>query len=197
MSTLDLLSLPTEVAGTYRARDIEMAATVDVKNRLVLLTGAIDSSAHTIVVRVELPTSGRWQVVKAETNLTATPWKAWQIRLGEGTRICTDNESRNICRQFSRLHVDADRERLVFFDGCIRPGESILKMFTVDTAVSRIVMAHDRIIEEEETEEVEFPVEPVPTPVDDPSSRSSFDVMIRDGFTSDSVIEVFVPVTLV
>lgn len=59
-----------DIANRVRARDVQMAAVADIQNRTLMLTGAIDTNAHDINVAFELPTPGRWQVVKAETNLT-------------------------------------------------------------------------------------------------------------------------------
>jgi hypothetical protein len=103
-------------------------------------TGRIDHVCRSrILVRVELPSAGRWQVVKSETNLTDLARTAWQITFGEGTTVVEDGH--NVCRQFGSLYISEDRERLCFYDGEIRPGEAVLKMFTVDAKVSRIVMA--------------------------------------------------------
>jgi hypothetical protein len=184
-TTTEPTVLPTGIAETYRAKDVVMAATVDVANRTVLITGAIDSNDHDILVRVELPSAGRWQVVKSETNLTDRAWKAWQITFGEGTTMAADGH--NLCRQFSSLYVTDAGDRLCFYDGEIRPGEAVLKMFTVEAKVSRIVMAHNRPTEEEEEgDDIDFPTtEPGGDPVDS----------IRRGFPAKPYIEAFLPVT--
>jgi Family of unknown function (DUF6423) len=176
----DRQNLPTSVAESYRAKD-------DVANRTVLITGAIDSNDHDILVRVELPAAGTWHVVKSETNLTDRSWCAWQITFGEGTTVVPD--SRNLCRQFDELFIAPDRERLCFFRGEIRPGEAVLKTFTVETTVPRIVMAHNRPTEEEEDgDDIDFPTtEP----------DAEFMDRIRDGFAPKPYIEAFLPVTRV
>lgn len=136
----------TDVVGQpYRAKDITMGATVDIATRTVFLTGAIDTNEHDILVRVELPEAGIWNVVKAETNLTDATWYAWQITLGEGTQIVPELLDRaNMCQQYTNLYVTEDRERFCFYGGEIRPGEPILKQFTLDTKIPRIVMSHLR-----------------------------------------------------
>lgn len=189
----DVARLPTDVAGPYRAKDIEMAATVDVSKRLVLITGAIDSNDHDILVRVELPAAGRWQVVKSETNLTDRSWSAWQITFGEGTRVVAEDAT-NLCRQLPSLFVTDDRERLCFYGGEIRPGESVLKMFTVDAAIPRIVMAHNRPTISEDDDDgglIDIPELPEPTTSPDQLDR------IRSGFPPRPYIESFLPVHIV
>src|SRR5688572_23081500 len=98
----ELVELSTAVAKTYRAKDVEMAARIDPTRRLVLITGAIDSNEHDILVRVELPEAGTWQVVKSETNLTTASWYAWQISLGEGTLLSATETATNLSRQYSK-----------------------------------------------------------------------------------------------
>lgn len=165
------------VGQPYRAKDITMAATIDVANRTVFLTGAIDSNDHDILVRVELPSAGVWHVVKSETNLTDQSWSAWQITLGEGTKIVESPEGRNnLCQQYSKLYISEDRERFCFFDGDIRPGEPILKQFTLDTKIPRIVMSHNRPT---------LPLQPGP-------DGAAPDV-VRNGFTPKPYIESWVP----
>jgi hypothetical protein len=182
----DVRVLSDRTVTTYRAKDIEMAATIDVRNRTVLITGAIDSNAHDILVRVELPVAGRWQVVKAETNLTDLTWRAWQITFGEGTTVVQDDTSQNYCRQYRSLFVSDDAERLCFHDGEVRPGEAVLKMFTIDAKVPRIVMAHNRSTEEEDEDEIDFPsVDP----------DMDFLDQVRAGFPARPYIEAWLPTT--
>jgi hypothetical protein len=176
------------IVEPYRAKDIQMAATIDVRTRTVLITGAIDSNDHDILVRVDLPSAGRWQVVKAETNLTDRTWRAWQITFSGGTTVVCDDQARNMCRQFDELYVSDDAERLCFYNGEIRPGEAVLKMFTVDAKASRITMAHNRPTEEEEEEEIEFPIAP---------DEEEFRDRVRRGFPARAYIEAWLPATVV
>jgi hypothetical protein len=202
---LGKLDVPTRVAARYRAKDIEMAATVDVGNRLILITGAIDTNDHDILVRLELPSAGRWQVVKAETNLTDRSWLAWQITFGEGTKLAVDDAAHNLCRQFPSLYVAEDRERLCFYGGEIRPGEAVLKMFTVDAAISRIVMAHNRPTTFDEDDGgglIDIPEMPLPSSEPDPLPPSTSPIpetpssrALRAGFPAKPFVETFLPVT--
>ena len=172
------------VAQAYRAKDVEMAATIDTVTRTVLITGAIDSNQHDILVRLDLPSAGRWQVIKAETNLTDATWLAWQITFSDGTKVLSDEQAQNMCRQFNRLFISDTAERLCFHDGEIRPGEAVLKMFTVEAAVPRITMAHNRATEEEDEDEIEFPTL-------DPDE--AFSDSIRNGFAAKPFIETWLP----
>ncbi|HLX51520.1 MAG TPA: DUF6423 family protein [Streptosporangiaceae bacterium] len=178
------------VADTYRAKDIEMAAKVDTVNRLVLVTGAIDTNEHSILVRIELPSAGRWQVIKSETNLTDRSWTAWQVSLGEGTTVAGDAAVQNLSRQFEKVYVPEDRSRITFYGGEVRPGEAILKMYTLDAKVPRIVMAHARELDEGDDE----PDEEVPAP---PEESELPEARIRRGLPAKPYIEVFLPVTLI
>jgi len=180
-----------EVAKTYRAKDIQMAATVVARTRTILITGAIDTNEHDILVRVELPSAGRWQVVKAETNLTDKAWRAWQITFSAGTTVAVDDEAQNVCRQYAKLFVSDDAERLCFYDGEVRPGEAVLKLFTVHTKVPLITMAHNRPTEEEDEEDIDYPVDPDTLP------EARFTTQVRKGFAPRAFIEAWLPVTVV
>lgn len=174
------------VADTYRAKDVEMAAKIDVASRQVLVTGAIDTNEHSILVRIELPFAGRWHVVKSETNLTDRTWTAWQVSLGEGTTVAAGDGVQHLCRQFEKVYVPEDRSRITFYDGEVRPGEAVLKMYTLDTEVPRIVMAHGR-----ELDVIDDEPEPIG---DEPESVES---RVRRGLPAKPYIEVFLPVTLI
>jgi hypothetical protein len=179
----------------YRAKDIEMAATVDATRRVVLITGAIDTNDHDILVRLSLPSAGRWHVVKAETNLTDRTWVAWQITFGDGTRAVEDATEPTLCRQFDRVFIAADGSRITFFNGVIRPGEAILKAFAVDTDVPQITMSHNRVTRIEEDEEDEGGAgDPWPTeePTEEPTESE-----IQAGFPRRPQVETILPVTVV
>lgn len=127
----------------YRAKDIEMAARIDVNRRLVLVTGAIDTNEHDILVQIPLPAAGTWHIIKAETNLTSEAWCAWQISFGSGVTV-SPAEGALACRQLERVYVSEARDRVTFYEGEIRPGEAILKIYTVDTTMPEIRMSHSR-----------------------------------------------------
>ncbi len=128
-----------------RANDLHMAASVDPKNRLVLVTGAIDQSDVTVVLRIELPEPGLWTLAKAEVNLTDGPWKAWQMTLGESLSIPESPSDRLlVCRQLVRARYFSDRNTVLFDDGEVRPGEAILKLARLEASEPLLVMSHNR-----------------------------------------------------
>ena len=79
MSSPELPGL--DVSGRVRARDIQMAGVADVRRRVLMISGAIDTPDHDISISVNLPEPGRWQIIKSETNLTDRTWVAMQAVL--------------------------------------------------------------------------------------------------------------------
>jgi hypothetical protein len=135
-----------------RSKDLHMAAAIDVNRRTVMVTGGIDQNDQTLMMRIKIPSPGIWTFVKAEVNLTDEPWVAWQISLGGKCQIPQKHEDRLIqCRQFEECQYFEDRGHLAFFNGEVRPGEPILKIFNVeiteagDFASDILVMSHSRL----------------------------------------------------
>ena len=125
-----------------RAKDLHMAAVVDPVERVVYLTGAIDVNDTRINMEIELPEPGDWRLIKAETNLTDTAWSSWLITLGEGMRLRTGETARLFSRQFSRS-VHSGRSFL-FYDGCVRPGEPVVKVMDLHTDTAYLMASHNR-----------------------------------------------------
>jgi Family of unknown function (DUF6423) len=116
-----------------RSRDMHMAAAIDTKRRTVMVTGGIDQNEQTLSMRIDIPEAGVWTFIKSEVNLTDDPWVAWQISLGGGCKIPINECDRLIqCRQFEESKYFEDRGQLTFFNGEVRPGEPILKIFNVE-----------------------------------------------------------------
>lgn len=111
-----------DIANRVRARDVQMAAVADIQNRTLMLTGAIDTNAHDINVAFELPTPGRWQVVKAETNLTGNSWLAWEMTTDDDTVFLDQERCMLASRQFQETFMRPDGKRVVFYNGQVRPG---------------------------------------------------------------------------
>ena len=80
-----------------------------------------------------------------------------------------------------------DAERLCFYEGEVRPGEAVLKLFTVDAKVPLIVMAHNRPTEEEDDEEIDFPTDPA----------EDFMSLVRTGFPARAYIEAWLAVHVI
>jgi hypothetical protein len=179
-----VLTVPgLDVAGRVRARDIQMAASADLSRRTLMISGAIDTNDHDISVCFELPDSGRWQVIKSESNLTDSSWLTWQMTTGEGTRFVNDAEAMIVSRQFAQTFMTPDERRITFYDGEVRPGEAVLKLFTIECAKRRTEISHAR-----------FTAPPDETPE---KVRSSIERVVRDGMAPKPVIETVIPVTVI
>lgn len=169
------------VTDRLRAKDVQMRASVDETRRLVLVTGAIDTNDHVILARVALPAPGRWQVIKSETNLTDRTWRAWQVGFGAGTTASVE-EPHHASRQYASTFVPEDRSRVTFHDGEVRPGEPILKMFTVECAGPELSLTHNRYVDE--PDEPELP-------------EAELELAVVAGLPAKPVLEVYMPADLV
>ena len=126
-----------DVAGRVRARDIQMAGVADVRRRVLMVSGAIDAVDYDVSVSINLPEPGRWQIIKSETNLTDQTWVAMQVTTDEDTHFVEGGDALVMSRQFSKSFLTPDMRRLTFFDGEVRPGEAVLKVFEIETDVRR------------------------------------------------------------
>jgi hypothetical protein len=178
------LSVPGfDVQTRVRARYIQMAASADLQRRVLMISGAIDTKDHDIAVSFELPEAGRWQVIKSESNLTDAPWLTWQMTAGEDTRFVNDADAMIVSRQFAKTFMTPDQRRIMFYDGEVRPGEAVLKMFTIECAKRRGNASHARFS---------------PAPTESPKKvKSMVDEYVANGMPPKPVIEVVIPVTLI
>lgn len=128
-----------------RAKDLHMAATIDVESRTIMVSGGIDRNDHTIVLRIPIPEPGIWTVTKAEVNLTDKTWTAWQITLGPGVSVPTDDPTNLLMsRQFRKCKYIPERGAIMFYDGEVRPGDAIFKIARVKATGTEIVFSHSR-----------------------------------------------------
>lgn len=172
-----------DVRAQVRARDIQMAASADLKRRVLMVSGAIDTKDHDIAVSFELPEPGRWQVIKSETNLTDASWLMWQMSAGEGTQFVQDAQAMVVSQQFAKTFMTPDQKRITFYDGEVRPGEAVLKMFTIECVKRRGEASHARFS---------------PPPTENPkSTKSLVDDYVANGMPKKPVIEIIIPVTLI
>jgi len=181
MASLEVPGL--DVAGRVRARDIQMAGVADVRRRVLMISGAIDAVDYDISVSINLPEPGRWQIIKSETNLTDQTWVAMQVTTDEDTHFVEDGDAMVMSRQFSKTFLTPDLRRLTFFDGEVRPGEAVLKVFEIETEGRRPAYAHARY-----------------TPVSSDSAERSEELlqqMVTHGMPQRPAIEVIVPVTVI
>lgn len=181
MSSLETPGL--DVSSRVRARDIQMAAVADVRRRVLMISGAVDSVDHDVSVCLNLPETGRWQVIKSETNLTDKIWTAMQVTTDEDTQFVDDGDTMILSRQFARTFLTPDLRRLTFFDGEVRPGEAVLKVFDLECTTRRPVYAHAHY-------------SPMPTATPEESARA-VEQMVADGLPQRAVLEIIVPVTVI
>jgi len=179
MSSLDVPGL--DVSGRVRARDIQMAAVADVRRRVLMVSGAIDVTDHDVSVCLNLPEPGRWQVIKSETNLTDQTWVAMQITTDEDTTIVADADTMILSRQFAKTFLTPDARRLTFHDGEVRPGEAVLKVFSIESSQRRPTYVHARY-------------SPI---VADQDVSAKLERIVADGMPQRPVVEIIVPVTVI
>jgi hypothetical protein len=184
MPALDVATMPgLDVSSRVRARDIQMAGVADVRRRVLMISGAIDTTDHDISLCVNLPEPGRWQIIKSMTNLTDQTWVAIQVTTGEESSFVDDGENAVISRQFAKTFMTPDQRRLTFYDGEVRPGESLLKMYSLETSARRPTYSYSQYS---------------PIAADSmETSATKLGHMITDGLPSRPVIELIVPVTVI
>jgi len=181
MASLEVPGL--DVSGRVRARDIQMAGVADIRRRVLMISGAIDAIDYDVSVSINLPEPGRWQIIKSETNLTDQTWVAMQVTTDENTTIVDGDEAMVLSRQFSKTFLTPDQRRITFFDGEVRPGEAVLKVYSIETEGRRPAYAHSRY-----------------SPVSADSAEKSEELlqqMVTNGMPQRPTIEVIVPVTVI
>lgn len=181
MSSPELPGL--DVTTRVRARDIQLAGVADVRRRVLMISGAIDTAGHDVSVCVNLPEPGRWQIIKSETNLTDQTWVAMQVVTDEESTFVNDEDTLVLSRQFSKSFMTPDQRRLTFYDGEVRPGEAVLKVYTLETGSRRPTYSYSRY-------------SPISTDTAEQSSQTLQD-LITDGMGERPVVEVIVPVTII
>jgi hypothetical protein len=172
-----------DVSTRVRARDIQIAGVADVRRKVLMISGAIDTVDHDISVVVNLPEPGRWQIIKSETNLTDQTWVALQVTTDEDSIFVNDEDTLVLSRQFAKSFMTPDQRRLTFYDGEVRPGEAVLKVYTLETSGRRPSYAYSRY-------------SPIATDTAEQSAQT-LEQLVRDGMTQRPVVEVIVPVTVI
>ena len=172
-----------DVSTRVRARDIQIAGVADVRRKVLMISGAIDTTDHDISVCVNLPEPGRWQIIKSETNLTDQTWVAMQVTTDENSIFVSDEDTLLLSRQFAKSFLTPDQRRLTFYDGEVRPGEPVLKVYTLETSGSSPSYAYSRY-------------SPIVTDSAEQSAQT-LQQIVSDGMQQRPVIEVIVPVTII
>lgn len=153
------------------------------RRKVLMISGAIDTVDHDISVVVNLPEPGRWQIIKSETNLTDQTWVALQVTTDEDSIFVNDEDTLVLSRQFAKSFMTPDQRRLTFYDGEVRPGEAVLKVYTLETSGRRPSYAYSRY-------------SPIATDTAEQSAQT-LEQLVRDGMTQRPVVEVIVPVTVI
>ena len=148
-----------------------------------MISGAIDTVEHDISVVVNLPEPGRWQIIKSETNLTDQTWVALQVTTDEDSIFVNDEDTLVLSRQFAKSFMTPDQRRLTFYDGEVRPGEAVLKVYTLETSGRRPSYAYSRY-------------SPIATDTAE-QSEQTLEELVRNGMEQRPVVEVIVPVTII
>jgi Family of unknown function (DUF6423) len=172
-----------EISGRVRARDIQMAGVADLRRRVLLISGAIDTTDYDISLCVNLPEAGRWQVIKSETNLTDQTWVAIQATTDDQTTFVSDAETVVMCRQFAKSFMTPGQRRLIFYDGEVRPGEALLKVYSIETTARRPAYTHSRYSPLTADEGVNSP--------------ERIRQMLARGIPQRPVVELIVPLTVI
>ncbi|GLY39702.1 hypothetical protein Amsp01_057250 [Amycolatopsis sp. NBRC 101858] len=178
MSSPELPGL--DVSSRVRARDVQMTGTADLARRVLMITGAIDTTDHDVSVSVSLPEPGRWQVIKAETNLTDQTWVAMQAVMDEDSTFLDDEML--MSPQFSKSFMTPDQRRLTFYDGEVRPGETVLKTYSMETGGRKPTYFYSRY-------------SPIATDSAE-QSQQTLDELVTNGMGQRPVVELIVPVTV-
>ncbi|MER7762771.1 DUF6423 family protein [Streptomyces sp. NPDC097619] len=160
-----------------------MAGVADMRRRVLMISGAIDTVDHDVSVTVNLPEPGRWQIIKSETNLTDRTWVAMQATTDEDSVFVNDGDTLVMSRQFSKSFITPDQRRLTFYGGEVRPGEAVVKMYTLETTGRKPTYAYSRY-------------SPVATDAPETLAKT-VDQLVAEGMPQRPVIEVIVPVTVI
>jgi Family of unknown function (DUF6423) len=184
MSSMEIPEVPgLDVSSRVRARDIQMAGVADVRRRVLMISGAIDTADHDVSVSLRLPEPGRWQVIKSETNLTDQTWVAMQVTTDENTQLINEADTMVVSRQFAKSFMTPDLRRLTFYDGEVRPGEAVLKVYSMETTGRQPAYAHTQYS---------------PVSTDTPEQvAQTLEQLVADGMPARPVLELIVPVTVI
>ena len=144
MTTDSVFNALSGLPERVRATEVQMAAVAYLETRTIFVSGVLETSDRAVMVTYDLPTVGEWNFVKTETNLSDQVWSSWIMSVDEGGRFIDNPERPNRSMQFAKSAISSDGKRLGFYDGEVRPGESILKQFTIDSPSRRFYMSHGK-----------------------------------------------------
>jgi hypothetical protein len=102
-----------------------------------------------------------------------------------------------VSRQFAKTFMTPDQDRITFYDGEVRPGEAVLKMFTIEAARKRAIVSHARFVPPPADIPGTSPQQPE-QPTQARPAKQLLEDQIRqvvDGLPPCPAIEVLIPVT--
>jgi hypothetical protein len=166
---------PYQSPEKIRSRDVQMTAVAFLETRTILVSGTLETSDRAVMVTYDLPSEGEWTFIKVETNLSDQSWSSWIMSVDEDGEFVENPACPAISQQFA---YSVDHRRLGFFDGEVRPGEAVLKQFTVRAPSRRFYMSHGQ------RHRPQF------APIDEIFSE------ILEGYVLDSSYEIYVPVEI-
>lgn len=179
MNTENIFRNIVDAPERIRARDVQMSAVAYLETRTIFISGVLETSDRAVMVTYDLPSEGEWTFVKAETNLSDEIWNSWIMSVDDGGRFIDDPARPNRAMQFSKSVISDDKKRLGFYGGEVRPGESILKQFTIETPSRKFYMSHGR------RHRPQF----LPSDIEILNE-------IENGYSLDPAYEIFVPVEI-
>lgn len=169
---------PYQSPEKIRSRDVQMTAVAFLETRTILVSGTLETSDRAVMVTYDLPSEGEWTFIKVETNLSDQSWSSWIMSVDEDGEFVENPARPAISQQFAQAVYSVDHRRLGFFDGEVRPGEAVLKQFTVRAPSRRFYMSHGQ------RHRPQF------APIDEIFSE------ILEGYALDSSYEIYVPVEI-
>ena len=169
---------PYQSPEKIRSRDVQMTAVAFLETRTILVSGTLETSDRAVMVTYDLPSEGEWTFIKVETNLSDQSWSSWIMSVDEDGEFVENPARPAISQQFAQAVYSVDHRRLGFFDGEVRPGEAVLKQFTVRAPSRRFYMSHGQRHR------------PQVAPIGEIFSE------ILEGYALDSSYEIYVPVEI-
>lgn len=186
-----------------RTQDIHMASTIDLESRVIMSSGAIDQNDARILMRIKVPEPGLYTLVKTETNLTDQSWTSWLMTLGEGVTMPIDDPTNMLLsRQFKKSKYLPELGAVLFYDGEVRPGDSVLKIARFTIQAQELQLCHSRsslpggLLDDLLEDEMQDPADQTPDEDDDATVYKLLNTHYAD-VGRKPVIEVFSPVHVI
>ncbi len=121
-----------------------MTAVAIVSTHTIYVSGTLETEDRAVIVTYDLPSADEWTFVKTETNLSDQVWTSWLMSVDKDGEFVDRSDRPTVSPQFAKHHFSEDHSRLGFFDGEVRPGESILKQFNIKAPSRRFYMCHGK-----------------------------------------------------